>query len=76
MSVRRDGSFIRSQRLIQIGKRIAVGLSEFKTVDVEQLILWIQMNLGLTEKRASEYVAVVVKAKGWVLKDGEITAEI
>lgn len=75
MSVRRDGSFVRSQRLLEIARMIALDFSENKKSEIEQLKLRIQMEIGLTEKTASEYVNTVCRAKGWHLKDGYIYPE-
>ena len=74
MTFRRDGGFVRSERLLRIAKQIAIGINQAKTVSVEQINLWIQLNIGLTEKRAGEYIDTVVRAKGWVLRDGYISA--
>ena len=78
MSSRRDGSFVRSQRLLGIAKQIAykISFSEDKVCEVAELLNWIMFEQGLTEKRAKEYMDIVVKAKGWVLDNGEIRTEI
>ena len=74
MSGRRDGSYVRSERLVQIARQIAYRITNSKTkqCSIEELNLWIQFDLGLTEKRATEYVDLVVRAKGWLKKDGFI----
>jgi len=79
MSGRRDGAFYRSQRLIEVAKLIAREFNEKQGngaaqqfCNYEDIVTLIQFDVGLTEKRAREYVCVVVSAKGWVMKDGYI----
>ena len=74
MSGRRDGTFIRKERLMAIAKEIAYDLNQDKRCVYEDVILWCQYNIGLTEKKAREYVDVVVKAHtDWHLNNGLIT---
>jgi hypothetical protein len=72
LSVRRDGSFVRSQRLLDISRLIAKAFSIDKRCNIEDLKLNIAMNIGLTEKTALQYVDLVCRAKGWTIKDGFI----
>ena len=75
MSSRRDGSYVRSQRLLDIAKQIAYKIHEStnKLCSYDELIIWVQMWMGLTDKKAAEYINLVLKAKGWILKDGFIS---
>ena len=72
MSVRRDGSYVRSQRLLTISKMIAKDFSQDHKSELEDLKLKIAMEIGLTEKTAMQYVDLVCRAKGWTIKDGFI----
>lgn len=74
MSNRRDGSYIRSQRLMEVAKKIAYDISfnPDKTCHKDDLVNWIMFEMGLTEKRAREYVEIVIKAKGWLVNNGGI----
>lgn len=72
MSVRRDGSYVRSQRLLEICKEIAKSFSVHHWCRIEDLKLSVALNMGLTETKALEYIDLVVRAKGWQIKDGVI----
>lgn len=72
MSIRRDGSFVRSMRLLEIARMIAKDFSDFKQSDLESLKLRVAMEIGLREKTAMEYIDLVCRAKGWSMKDGVI----
>ena len=70
--VRRDSSYLRSQRLQQISKKIAAGLAE-GNISLDRFVNWIQINIGLTEVRAQEYIDICVKAHtGWMVQNGFI----
>jgi hypothetical protein len=70
MSIR-DASYLKTQRLLQIKKHIA---KQFPNpVNLELMILWIEVNIGLTHDRAFEYITTVCMANQWNLKDGSIT---
>ena len=74
MSGRRDAANVRHERLIQVARQIAYDLNQDKKCVFEDMVLWIQYNIGLTEKVAREYVDVIVRAHvDWSLKDGFIT---
>lgn len=73
MSVRRDGGYVRSQRLLLIAREIAKEFSVNKECNVERLKLDLLMVMGLTEKTLTEYISVVCRAKGWLIQDGIIT---
>lgn len=74
--VKRDSSYLRSERLKRISQKIAQGLAAKDSpgqVPCRGLGLWIQYEIGLTESRAEEYIALVVAVhEGWTLKDGYI----
>jgi hypothetical protein len=72
-NMRRDGSFIKIQRLKEIQKQIVSGFPN--EVDYHRIILWTEMNVGLTTEKAEEYVNKLIEANGWFLIDGKIKAE-
>lgn len=72
MSVRRDGSYVRSKRLLEIAKHIALDFNFNQKSNVEDRLCVIMLNMGLTEKRAMEYIELVCRARGWIIKDGFI----
>lgn len=71
--VRHNGSFVRLERMTQIAKQIA---SQFPApVDYHKLVLWIELNIGLTADKASEYIEKICEGHGWVVEDGKIRPE-
>ena len=75
MTIRRDGCYVRKNRLIAIARQIVfrINNSTANSVQKQTILNWAVMQFGLTEKRLEEYIDVVVKAKGWSLSDGIIT---
>lgn len=71
----KDTSFLRSQRMKKIAQFIAIGLNKSEEVDLEGLNLWIEYEIGLTRKKASEYVKTVCGRKGWMIEDGKVKRE-
>jgi len=67
---RRDGAWIKAQRLKMIAKEVAKTFPE--GADLEHVLLWIEVNIGLSRKKAQEYLAKVVAVKGWRIEDGRI----
>lgn len=73
MSFKKDGSWVRLQRKNQIKKQI---VQHFPSpVDYKQTVRWILANIGLTRKKAVEYLNEIVECEGWILNDGVILAE-
>jgi hypothetical protein len=68
--VRRDGSYVKVERLKQIGKEIARYFPE--PVDYHKMVLWVEMNIGLSPVKAVEYIDKVIEAHGWIVEDGKI----
>jgi len=71
--VKKDGGWVRTQRLMQIAKHIASAMNEGK-VAVDKTIVWIQWEMGLTESKAREYLGLVMIKQGWINNDGIIKA--
>ena len=65
--VRRDAALLRKQRLQEIERRMAQGIS--RGIDLDKLLDWIEYEIGLTRKTAMRYVELIVRKQGWV-RDG------
>lgn len=72
--MRKDGSFVKVERLSQIRKEIASQFPE--PVLFEKLKLWVECNIGLSEEKAGEYIEKAVASAGWFIIDGKILAEL
>ena len=72
MSLRKDGSWLRVQRLMEIAKEIAKHFNDGGKCNFETLMLWVEFKIGLTETRARDYIITVVRAKQWEIQDGFI----
>ena len=68
-TVRRDASFLRSERLKQIKLWIAQGIKD--GVDLPKLLDLIEIEMGLRRETAFEYIQLVVRTSGWVI-DGNV----
>ena len=71
--MRRDGSFVKVERISQIRKEIAKLLPD--PVDVEKLKLWVECNIGLSKQKTEEYVELAIRTAGWIIEDGKIKSE-
>lgn len=71
--MRKDGSWVKSQRLQEISRMIAPTMPD--GCNYKKLLVKIQFEIGLTESRAEEYVDLVCLAKGWIHKDEKIVGE-
>lgn len=69
--VRKDGTWVKIQRLAQIAQFIAKAMGEGK-VEIEKTLVWIQYEMGLTEQKAREYLGLVMIKHGWINNDGII----
>ena len=72
--MRRDGSYIKTERIAQIRKEVAKQLPE--PVDVLKLRLWVECNIGLSKAKTEEYIETVVALAGWVVADGKILSDL
>jgi len=70
MSERRDGSYWRKMRIRQIREEIAKHMPN--GVPVEKMLLWIQVEMGLTRKKAEEYLKLAVESGDFAIRDGKI----
>lgn len=75
MSVRRDGAYVRSQRLLWIAREIAKGFARNRQVIISTFIAQLQMETGLTDKTLLSYIDTISRAKGWFVHDGIIYPE-
>jgi hypothetical protein len=72
--MRKDGSYVKVERIAQIRKEIVKGFPE--PVDFEKLKLWIECSIGLSEEKAEQYIEKAVSSGGWFIIDGKIVSEI
>jgi hypothetical protein len=70
--MRNDGSETKTRRMTLIAKEIAKHFPG--SVDLDKMLLWIRVHVGLTPKKAEEYLNDVIDSHGWISKDGLITA--
>ena len=72
----RDGAYFKSKRLQDISKEIAKRLSKGKKLNFEGFVTWIEFNIGLTDKKAREYIKLTCKTHHWHLdKNGFLVLE-
>lgn len=69
--VKKDGGWVRTQRLMRISTFVAKAMSEGE-VTIDKTLAWIQWEMGLTEQRAREYLGLVLIHQGWIDDDGII----
>jgi hypothetical protein len=70
--MRKDGAFVKLDRIRQIQKEITKCFP--KEVELNRIILWTEMNIGLTQEKAEEYITKIIDANGWVLSEGKISS--
>jgi len=70
MSERRDGTYWRRMRIRQIREEIAKHMPE--GISIERMLLWIQVEMGLTRRKAEEYLRLAVESGDFTIKDGKI----
>lgn len=71
--MRKDGSYVKVERLSQIKKEIAKRFPN--PISFNDMILWVEVGIGLTPEKAKDYIEKIVAASGWVIFDGNICAE-
>ncbi len=66
--MKQDACTLRLQRLKEITAKIATGISEDSQhkVSYKRITLWVEMNIGLREEKAREYIDKILEVKGWV----------
>lgn len=73
MSVRKDGSYIKNQRLQEISRLIAKGLREHQKISFSNLLTTVQYHIGLTKQRSEEYIHLcLANNKYWTKEDDTI----
>ena len=70
MSERRDGSYWRKMRIKRVREEIAKHMPG--GVSVEKMLIWIQVEMGLTRRKAEEYLRLAVESGDFTIKDGKI----
>ena len=71
--MRKDGSFVKTERMKEIAKLISQAFPE--GADYKKLVLGIEVHMGLTNAKAREYIDKVVESQGWINENGLIKAE-
>ena len=66
--VRKDGSYVKTQRMRRIAAFIAK--ADGDKIKTDKLLAWIEVNVGLTKAKAKQYVATLALAFDWKEKDG------
>lgn len=72
--VSRDSSKLKVERLAEIRRVMQQSIS--KGVEVERLLDYIELNIGLRRSTAAEYVALVTRAEGWLKVDDRIVNKL
>lgn len=72
MSLRKDGSWVRKQRMTQITKYLVLSLVDGNKISMNKLFAWIACNIGLTRPKAKSYVHEIAVLYDWQIKDGFI----
>ena len=67
---RRDGAWIKAQRLQAIARMIAKTFP--KGVSYDRMVSLVELEIGLSTQKAREYIDKVIEAKGWRVEDGII----
>jgi len=73
-TLRRDGAYVKQQRLKQITKEIAKHFPS--PVSYSRMLDWIEINVGLSRSTAQRYLDLVIRAAGWAVNGDEITAAV
>ena len=68
--VRRDSSMLKAERLARIRTQMMMNLKD--VVKIDKLLDWIELNIGLSRRKAKEYVELIIRSEGWVQSDGKI----
>lgn len=71
--MKRDASHLKRERLNYIARLIAAAATiQDGRCDLWKTLVTVQFNVGLTEKKAKEYVELVCKVKEWDIIEDEI----
>jgi hypothetical protein len=71
VSQRKDGAYIKSLRIADITKMIALTFPG--GANVENLLDQIEFRMGLRRDTARRYIELIKSSQGWVEQDGVIT---
>ena len=72
--VGKDAGFVKTTRIKQIKKEMAKGIS--KGINKESLLDMVEMDIGLSRSKATEYIDLIVRASGWVELGGKIVCSV
>jgi len=71
--VRRDGAFVKTERIKTITRQIARSFPG--EIDIEKMIIWIEVNIGLSPGRAREYIEKACIVQDWNILEGQIVVK-
>jgi len=66
---KRDGSWVKTQRINQITQKIAPDINNGKKVNLKKLFAWISITIGLTNKTATTYLEELATVYDWIIDD-------
>ena len=69
MPFKRDGSWVKTQRINQITQKIAPDINNGKKVNLKKLFAWISITIGLTNKTATTYLEELATVYDWIIDD-------
>ena len=67
MPFKRDGSWVKTQRITLIAAKIAPDIKDGKKVNLKKLFAWISITIGLTNKTALNYLEELAVIYDWVI---------
>ncbi len=71
----KDAGFMKKMRISEIKKEIMKKISN-GGVSQEKLLDFIEVEMGLSRRKAEEYTALIIKTSGWILEDGVIKSDL
>lgn len=71
--MRKDGAFTKKERLSMIARSIAKSMPQ--GISLEDVLDWVEYEIGLNRHTAERYVEIVTRRQGWDIVDGRITVE-
>ena len=74
MAMRKDASFVKIERMKEIAKKIVKTFPAGAIYD--KVILTLEVDMGLSNSRAHEYLDKVIEKQGWIVQNGVIKSEL
>lgn len=73
MSLRKDGGWVKQERMNRITIKITKDLKAGGRIKVDKLVAWIELNIGLTKDKARAYVETIALGYDYIITDGYLT---